>query len=75
MNKEQYMQQLIDQGYDKLTILRMVSEKFPEEEPKKQTDPVRPETSMGSRERSTHWEPRWQKKEARGKLKRSILKA
>jgi len=48
MNKEQYMQQLIDQGYDKLTILRMVSEKFPEEEPKKQTDPVRQETSMGS---------------------------
>ena len=48
MNKEQYMKQLINQGYDKLTILRMVSEKFPEEEPKKQTDPVKPETSMGS---------------------------
>ena len=51
MDKVSYMQQLVNQGYSDEQILAMVEKKFPEgDEPKKTTDPLKQETSMGSQD-------------------------
>jgi len=50
MDREEYIESLIEQGYSDEQIESMLEEKFPDPFalPKKQTDPVKSETSVGS---------------------------
>jgi hypothetical protein len=51
MDRKQYIQSLREQGYTTAQIMQMVEEKFPQiEQPSFIQDPVKTETSMGSKE-------------------------